>query len=71
MLKKIVERLDSLSNQRDLLNLNGIVRGKPSCMFPTTSLVDESKVFGRKKNKGELMEFLLAGSVRELVVIAI
>ena len=35
MLKKIVERLDSLSNQRDLLNLNGIVRGKPSCMLPT------------------------------------
>ncbi|XP_050281748.1 putative disease resistance RPP13-like protein 1 [Quercus robur] len=71
MLKNIVERLDSLSNQRDLLNLNGIVRGKPSCMFPTTSLVDESKVFGREKNKEELTEFLLAGSVRELVVIAI
>ena len=71
MLKKIVERLDSLSNQRDLLNLSGVGRGKPSCMFPTTSLVDESEVFGREKNKEELMEFLLAGSVRELVVIAI
>ena len=71
MLKKIVERLDSLSNQRDLLNLNGIVREKPSCMLPTTSLFDESKVFGREKNKEELMEFLHAGSVRELVVIAI
>ena len=71
MLKKIVERLDSLSNQRDLLNLNGIVREKPSCMLPTTSLVDESKVFGREKNKEELMEFVLAGRVRELVVIAI
>jgi hypothetical protein len=71
MLKRIVERLDSLAQQRDLLNLNGSVRGKTLHMFPTTSLVNESEVFGRDKDKEELMKFLLPGNAREVVVIAI
>ncbi|XP_050283526.1 putative disease resistance RPP13-like protein 1 [Quercus robur] len=72
-LKKIVERLESLSEKIDLLNLKRSVTRKPPIMLPMTSLVDESEVFGRDKDKEELLKSLLAGTVAEnrIPVIAI
>jgi hypothetical protein len=64
-LKRIVERLECLANQRDLLNLKGSEREKPPPMLPTTSLVNESEVFGRDSDKEELIKFLLADSAQE------
>ncbi|KAK7817077.1 putative disease resistance rpp13-like protein 1, partial [Quercus suber] len=58
-LKKIVERLESLANQRDILNLKESASGKPPPIIPSTSLVDESEVFGRDKDKEELIKNLL------------
>ena len=58
-LKNIVERPESLANWRDLLNLKGSVSVKPPFRLQTTSLLDDSEVFGRDKDKDELMKFLL------------
>ncbi|XP_050282403.1 putative disease resistance RPP13-like protein 1 isoform X2 [Quercus robur] len=72
-LEKIVKRLESLSKKIDLLNLKRSVARKPPIMLPSTSLVDESEVFGRGKDKEELLKSLLAGTVAEnrIPVIAI
>ena len=58
-LKNKVERLESLANWRDFLNLKGSVSVKPPFRLQTTSLLDDSEVFGRDKDKDELMKFLL------------
>ncbi|XP_075643630.1 putative disease resistance RPP13-like protein 1 [Castanea sativa] len=72
-LKNITERLENLAKRRDLLNLKGSARVKPPPRRQTTSLLDESEVFGRDKDKEKLMEFLLGGTVQEseIPVIAI
>uniref|UniRef100_A0A2N9FNF8 NB-ARC domain-containing protein n=1 Tax=Fagus sylvatica TaxID=28930 RepID=A0A2N9FNF8_FAGSY len=63
-IKMIVERLEYLANQRDL-NLKESVRGKPPPMLPSTSLVDESEVFGRDEEKEKLVKFLLDDTSQE------
>lgn len=72
-LKKIVEDLESLAKQRDILNLKRTVSGKPAPMLPTTSLVNESDVFGRDGQKLELKRKLLTVDALEngIPVIAI
>ena len=72
-LEKIIKRLESLSKKIDLLNLKRSVARKPPIMLPSTSLVDESEVFGRGKDKEELLKSLLGGTVAEnrIPVIAI
>ena len=72
-LKKIVEDLESLAKQRDILNLKRSVSGKPAPMLPTTSLVNESEVFGRDRQKLELKRNLLTVNESEnrISVIAI
>lgn len=72
-LKKIVERLQDLTKQRDLLNLPGSAEVKPPPRRQTTSLLYESEVFGRDKDKEELMARLLVGTAQEngIPVIAI
>lgn len=72
-LRKIVERLKNLATQRDLLNLQGSVRMKPPPRRQTTSLLTESEVFGRDKDKDELIGRLLGGTAQEngIPVIAI
>ncbi|XP_075644460.1 putative disease resistance RPP13-like protein 1 [Castanea sativa] len=72
-LKMIVERLESLAKENDLLNLKETVGRKPLLMFPTTSLVDESEVFGRDKDKDLLIKSVLAGNAQQnrISVIAI
>ena len=64
-LKKIVAELELLANQRDLLNLKQNVTGKPPPMLPTTSLVCESEVFGRKNDIENLKSKLLTGNAPE------
>ena len=72
-LKKILERLQNLAARRDLLNLKGSARVKPSPRHQTTSLLDESEVFGRDEDKEELIKRLLGGPAQEngIPVIAI
>ncbi|XP_030963481.1 putative disease resistance RPP13-like protein 1 [Quercus lobata] len=57
--QKQAERLESLANWRDLLNLKGSVSVKPPFRLQTTSLLDDPEVFCRDKDKDELMKFLL------------
>ncbi|XP_050283514.1 putative disease resistance RPP13-like protein 1 [Quercus robur] len=72
-LKKIIERLENLAKRRDLLNLKGSARVKPQPRRQTTSLLDESEVFGRDEDKEKLIELLLGGAAQEngIPVIAI
>ena len=70
-LTKIIEELEFLVKQRDGLNLKLSV--KPPSMSPTTSLVDESEVFGRNNDKEKLIRVLLTADAPEnrIPVIAI
>ena len=72
-LRNITVRLENLAKRRDLLNLKGSARVEPPPRRQTTSLLDESEVFGRDKDKEKLIEFLLGGTAQEsgIPVIAI
>ena len=72
-LTKIIEELEFLVKQRDGLNLKLSVSVKPPSMSPTTSLVDESEVFGRNNDKEKLIRVLLTADAPEnrIPVIAI
>ena len=70
-LKKIVERLQDLTKQIDLLNLPGCAKVKPPPRRQTTSLLYESEVFGRDKDKEELMERLLVGTAQVIAIVGI
>ena len=61
-LKTLVERVVSLANHRDVLKLKGSVRWTP---WPTTSLVNQSEVFGRDKDKKKLIVFLLSDNAQD------
>ena len=69
----ITDRLENLAKRRDLLNLKGSARVEPPPRRQTTSLLDESEVFGRDKDKEKLIEVLLGGTAQEsgIPVIAI
>jgi predicted AAA+ superfamily ATPase len=63
----LLERLEFLAKQKDMLGLKqdtcasneGGVSWKPSERLPTTSLVDESGIFGRDDDKEEIIKSLL------------
>ncbi|XVE68828.1 hypothetical protein DITRI_Ditri09bG0101300 [Diplodiscus trichospermus] len=58
-LEDILERLDSVVNQKDILGLKEYYRGeKPFQRSPATSLVDESGVYGRDDEKEAIMKLL-------------
>ncbi|XP_021812980.1 putative disease resistance RPP13-like protein 1 [Prunus avium] len=58
---KLLERLEHLAKQKDFLGLReGVVGMKISQRTPTTSLVDESCVYGRDGDKEKLMKLLLS-----------
>lgn len=66
-LKDIVEKLESLANL-------GSVRGKPTPVLPSTSVVNISELFGREDSKAVLKKFLLDNNnslENEIPVIAI
>lgn len=63
----MLERLEFLAKQKDMLGLKqdtcasneGGVSWKPSERLPTTSLVDESGIYGRDGDKEEIIKSLL------------
>ncbi|CAL9004684.1 unnamed protein product [Prunus brigantina] len=60
-IQELFDRLEHLAKQKDVLGLReGVVGGKVSQRTPTTSLVDESCVYGRDGDKEKLMNLLLS-----------
>ncbi|WRX12698.1 NB-ARC - like 10, partial [Theobroma cacao] len=72
-LEAILNRLDDIAKQTDTLGLRNDVGEKPSPKLPTTSLVDESEVYGRTDDREALIKMLLSddASCHELGVITI
>ncbi|XP_021826374.1 putative disease resistance RPP13-like protein 1 [Prunus avium] len=73
-IQELLERLEHLAKQKDFLGLReGVVGGKISQRTPTTSLVDESCVYGRDGDKEKLMKLLLSddASDKDVSVITI
>ncbi|KAJ7949342.1 Disease resistance protein [Quillaja saponaria] len=64
-IEEILDHLENLFEKKDVLGLkDGIgVGGKLSKRLPSTSLVDETKVFGRDDDKETVMKLLLADDV--------
>ncbi|KAK2386085.1 putative disease resistance protein [Trifolium repens] len=66
-INELLERLEFLAKQKDMLGLKqdtcasneGGVSWKPSERLPTTSLVDESGIYGRDGDKEEIIKSLL------------
>ncbi|XP_016652529.1 PREDICTED: putative disease resistance RPP13-like protein 1 [Prunus mume] len=73
-IQELFDRLEHLAKQKDVLGLReGVVGGKVSQRTPTTSLVDESCVYGRDGDKEKLMNLLLSdeASNKDVSVITI
>ncbi|CAH2053710.1 unnamed protein product [Thlaspi arvense] len=72
-LEKVTMRLERLASQRNILGLKEISAMLPKQRLPTTSLVDESEVFGRDDDKDEIMRFLIPdnGDDSGITVVAI
>jgi hypothetical protein len=72
-IKDVLERLETLAQQKNHLGLRDSVGGKSSKRLPTTSLVEESDICGRNKEKDEIIKMLLSDDARgnEMGVIAI
>nr|XP_048318447.1 putative disease resistance RPP13-like protein 1 [Ziziphus jujuba var. spinosa] len=67
-MKEILEGLEFIANQKDLLGLKvkeGTVGEKPIPRSQTTSLVDESEVFGRDRDKNAIIKLLLSDDDQE------
>ncbi|KAJ7949372.1 Disease resistance protein [Quillaja saponaria] len=64
-IEEVLGHLDDLVQQKDLLGLkDGFgVGGKQSQRVPSTSLVDETKVYGRDADKDDVMNSLFSGGV--------
>uniref|UniRef100_A0A1J3HK65 Putative disease resistance RPP13-like protein 1 n=1 Tax=Noccaea caerulescens TaxID=107243 RepID=A0A1J3HK65_NOCCA len=58
-LEKVTIRLERLASQRNILGLKELTAMIPKQRLPTTSLVDESLVFGRDYDKDEIMRLLI------------
>ena len=72
-IEEIIDRLEFLGQQKDVLGLKEGAGEKLSQRWPTTSLVDESRVYGRNGNKEEIIELLLSddASCDEICLITI
>jgi Leucine-rich repeat (LRR) protein len=72
-IEKLLKILDFLVNEKENLGLREGVGGNPSERLPTTSLVDESRIFGRDDDKKAIINLLLSdgASDDETGVIAI
>ncbi|XP_030543162.1 putative disease resistance RPP13-like protein 1 [Rhodamnia argentea] len=71
-LEKVLERLECVVKQREVLGLREGIRERMPRTLPTTSLVEESGVFGREKDKEAVIELLLSDrSEKNTSVIAI
>jgi Leucine-rich repeat (LRR) protein len=72
-IKDILKRLETLAKQKDVIGLREGVGGKSSERLPTTSLVEESDICGRNREKDEIINLLLSNDAtnNEMGVIAI
>ncbi|KAJ4720487.1 Disease resistance protein [Melia azedarach] len=65
-INKIIEKMEFIAKYKDILGLNDDVNGRLSRTkrrLPTTSLVDESCVYGRENDKGIIVKLLLIDDV--------
>ncbi|KAH7570573.1 hypothetical protein JRO89_XS05G0138300 [Xanthoceras sorbifolium] len=73
-LENITRRLEYLTERKDVLGLvKESIGGKPSPRLPTTSLIDESEIYGRDADKEEILKSLLSGCANgnQIPVIAV
>ncbi|XP_018722184.2 putative disease resistance RPP13-like protein 1 [Eucalyptus grandis] len=59
-LERVLERLESVVKQREVLGLREGFRERTARALQTTSLVEESGVFGREKDRKAVIELLLS-----------
>jgi Leucine-rich repeat (LRR) protein len=59
-IEEVLVRLEDLAKQKDVLGLREGVGGKSSQRLPTTSLVEESKIYGRDFDKEPIVNMLLS-----------
>ncbi|XP_057498824.1 putative disease resistance protein At3g14460 [Actinidia eriantha] len=72
-IEEVVDSLEYFATQKDVVGLKEVVSQKWSHRLPSTSLVDESRVFGRDSDKEEIIKLLVSNehSGCEIDVIAI
>ncbi|XP_057498289.1 putative disease resistance RPP13-like protein 1 [Actinidia eriantha] len=59
-IEDIVDRLEDFAKQKDVLGLKEVASQKWSHRWPSTSLIDESRVFGRDSDKEEIIQLLVS-----------
>ncbi|KAJ9687461.1 hypothetical protein PVL29_016092 [Vitis rotundifolia] len=69
--EKIIDRLEDMARDRDVLALKEGVGEKLSQRWPSTSLVDESLVYGRDEIKEEMIQLLLSDNARSTDAIGV
>ncbi|KAJ7949315.1 Disease resistance protein [Quillaja saponaria] len=64
-IQEVLDHLEYLAEQKDVLGLkHGVsIAGKVSQRLPSTSLVDETKIYGRDSDKDAIMKLLLSDDV--------
>nr|XP_048329514.1 putative disease resistance RPP13-like protein 1 [Ziziphus jujuba var. spinosa]XP_048329515.1 putative disease resistance RPP13-like protein 1 [Ziziphus jujuba var. spinosa]XP_048329516.1 putative disease resistance RPP13-like protein 1 [Ziziphus jujuba var. spinosa]XP_048329517.1 putative disease resistance RPP13-like protein 1 [Ziziphus jujuba var. spinosa]XP_048329518.1 putative disease resistance RPP13-like protein 1 [Ziziphus jujuba var. spinosa]XP_048329519.1 putative disease resistan len=62
-IEEILDRLDFTCQQKDFLGLKVCVQNKPPRRTPSTSLVEESAVYGRDDDKKAILDLLLSDEV--------
>jgi Leucine-rich repeat (LRR) protein len=72
-IKAVIKRLETLAKRKDVIGLREGVGGKSFERLPTTSLVEESEICGRKREKDEIINLLVSDDAtsNEMGVIAI
>jgi Leucine-rich repeat (LRR) protein len=58
-IKELLDKLEYLASQKDVLGLKQGVGGESSKRLPTTSLVEESGIFGRDDDKEKIISLLI------------
>ncbi|PSS24448.1 Disease resistance RPP13-like protein [Actinidia chinensis var. chinensis] len=59
-IEEVVDGLEDFAKQKDVLGLKEVASQKWSHRLPSTSLVDESRVFGRESDKEEIIKLLVS-----------